>query len=162
MAKNKKPGKKYQPNKNFYQVTTPLFKLTKEQSDNINRSIRKSFDKMKTGVFNQTQWLDLLTRMVVGKLMIAKHYDESSALQFAPCVDVLEQMEVRASEDGHKTWIMTKDEEETLEAGLEAVEQIQVEVTRLDFLNAHRDADKEISKLYIKRRDSIEAGLALA
>ena len=56
---------------------------------------------------------------------------------------------------------MTEEEKELLEAGLDAVEQIQVEVSRMDFLNAHREADKIITKMYINKRTGIEKGLII-
>lgn len=140
-------------------VSSPLFKMTKEQHEFINTSIRNSFKIMVSGKFTQRQWVDMLTRMIVGKLMIAKHYEEISAKEFEPCVEALVNIELRAAEKNHDTWDMTEEEKELLEAGLDAVEQIQVEVSRMDFLNAHREADKIITKMYINKRTGIEKGL---
>lgn len=158
MAKTKSPKKKYTPNKTPY-VSSPLFKMTKEQSDYIKKSIRTSFEVMKSGEFTQRQWVDLLTRMMVGKIMIAKHYTEDSAEQFKPCIQICVDIENRAAEKNHEKWDMTEEEREMLEAGLDAVDQIQDEVTRMEFLTAHRQADIEITKMFIKNRKGIEKGL---
>ena len=43
-------------------VSSPLFKMTKEQHEFINTSIRNSFKIMVSGKFTQRQWVDMLTR----------------------------------------------------------------------------------------------------
>lgn len=154
MATNKKPKARKAP-----YVSSPLFKMTKEQHDYIKSSIRESFEKMKSGNFTQRQWIDLLTRMMVGKILITKHYTEDSVEQFKPCIQACVDIENRASLLNHEKWDMTKEEQETIEAGLDAVDEVQMETLRLEFLTAHREADKQITKMFIHNRKGIEKGL---
>lgn len=144
--------------KNQY-TSSPMFKLTKEQSDSLKMSIRESFRFMQCGNFGQKQWLDVLTRIMVGKLMIKQFYTEETVQEFEPCVKACVSIEERAALTDHRTWDMTEDEEETLLAGLDAVDITQDTCTRRDFLLAHKNADKEICKMYIKKRESLEATL---
>lgn len=157
MAKTKKSGKpKIKRNPPGY---NPLFKITKDQNDYIKSSIRKSFEIMASGDFTQRQWIDLLTRMMVGKILITKNYTEESVAEFAPCLKACIDIENRADKHNHEKWDMTEEEREILEAGLDAVDEVQDNTLRMEFLDAHHAADKEISKMFIIKREGIEKGL---
>ena len=128
--------------------TSPLFKLTKKEHDSINSIIRNTFIKMKTTSFNKVQWYDVLIRLVVGKMMIAKFYTEETANEYAVCLKAMNTIEERSELTGYQTWTMTDEESEIIEAGLDAVEVVQLEVPRVDFLKAHREVYKVITDMY--------------
>lgn len=156
MAKTNKPKKR--SNYNPY-VSSPMFSLTKEQHAAIIDAVYSSFKRMCANNFTQAHWLDVLTRLYVGKYMIEKFYDIDEAKEFLYSLVACRLIERRAAAENHNKWTITEPEKYFIEMGLEAVDRIQYDSLRRDFLLAHKYADMEISKEYVASRAGIEKGL---
>ena len=132
------------------QVTsTVLFKFTEQEHAKINGPFRHSLQMFKDGTATQTDWFNCTFRIKCAYLISLEKHEDITKLQLKQLVDICEGLEERARAHDHVVWEATPEEIEWLEAGFDAIEELQRTINRKFFYDTCVKADYELREKYV-------------
>lgn len=128
--------------------STVLFKFTEKEHREINQPFRDSFQILKSGKGTQTDWFNATFRVLSAYLIAKKTHEDVTIEQLKNVLDICEGLELRARDHQHTKWEVTSEEIEWIEAGLDAIEELQRTINRKIFYECCTEADTYIRKKY--------------
>lgn len=132
---------------------TPInFRISKEQQDAIKKPPHDSLNRFKNNKGDATDWCNITFRIRVAVYIARQEYVQETANELYSVLKVCEEILHTVMSQHPPVWTMTQDQIETIQTGLEAMDDIQDETTRRIQLHAHLDAQKHI-KSYKKKYD---------
>lgn len=115
---------------------TPIvFKLSKEQSDQLKSRIRPSLIAFKNNTQTATDWYNLGFRLKIAVEIGKENYQQQTVNELQECLDVIIYLKNQWVET--KSFKATEEQITLLESGLDAMDQIQDETTRRMLLDKH-------------------------
>lgn len=127
-------------------VATALIGLTKKEKDYLTGEPRRALVKLSNGTGTGADWHTVATRMYVCAYLAYKHYELSGALQVNHTLCSMLSLHLRYEGKGG-FWIANKEEVLEMSNCLEAGELMQNQCTRVQFLEAYRDAAVTMARL---------------
>jgi hypothetical protein len=132
---------------------TPInFRISKEQQDAIKKPPHDSLNRFKNNKGDATDWSNIIFRIHVAVYIARQEYVQDTADALYSVLKLCESVMHHAMSNYPPVWVMTTDQIEIIESGLEAMDDIQDETTRRIQLHAHLYAQKQI-KSYKKKYD---------
>lgn len=142
----RKQGKRFKTH-NFN--TNPLVALTAEEHLMIINPTHVSLLAFMENRATATDWYNVTFRihMAMTAAKLCGYTDETVA-QLKQVHDMLLQVERESCEVGHKSWLMTAQEVQLLNAGIEASDEIQYSAKRL-FIHKAAVTSKKVMAQYV-------------
>lgn len=126
-------------------VTPIVIALTQAQKESLKRMLQPSVKAFQENRATPTDWHNLGFRLKVGLEVAKECYSDENVGSFETCMDLILKLKERAlTSQGFTT---NSDEFEILTTGLEAVDEMQDQVTRRVLLDKHLIADRFMKRL---------------
>lgn len=119
--------------------TSPMFALTYKQKQALIDLLRPSIEALKKNVFHGTDWYNIGFRLKAGVEIAKVVYVESTVKDMEECLKNCMSIKDRFIETKH--WTVTDEELQSILTGMEAVEEMQNQVTRRQMMDAHLIAE---------------------
>lgn len=141
MAANKKPRKKYSPNKTV--CNTPLvFRYSKEAGDGLKIRIYFHLHRFINNEADAGDYLALRFRLRVGLKLTKYFIEEDLKLLMEDALAVLEDIKLERIASGK--WVITKPQEHTIRYALSFVDDMMDKSTRKEQLPIFLETEKEV------------------
>lgn len=129
--------------------STILFKFTEQEHAKINGPFRHSFQLLKEGKGTQTDWFNTMFRVKCAYLIALEEYEDQTVEELKDVLKICETIEKRAGETQHTQWVATPEELEYMEAGIEAMEEMQRSINRKFLYSTCVKADYQLREQYV-------------
>ena len=129
--------------------STVMFKFTEQEHTKINGPFRHSFQLLKEGKGNQTDWFNVTFRIKCAYLISLEWYEDLTVHELKNVLEKCEAIEKRSEATQHTVWQATPEELDYIEAGLDAVEEMQRTIQRKFFYSTCVKADCELREKYV-------------
>lgn len=127
-------------------TNTPItIAVPKAQQDAIKRVPRQSLQAFKDNKQTPTDWYNLTFRTRIGFDLAHEVYTNETVVEMTECLNTCLAIKDRYLQT--KLWTATPEEIESIEIGLDAIDQMQDETTRRVQLVAFKESDVYMKKL---------------
>lgn len=126
-----------------------MFKFTEQEHTKINVPFRHSLQLLKDGKGTQTDWFNVTFRAKCAYLIALEKFEDITMLELKKVLESCEAIEERARSSDHTTWVATEEELEWIEAGFDAIEEMQRTINRKFFYDTCVKADYQLREQYV-------------